>query len=89
LHKHKQHSFHKHTQLRKGIEDKNKLLRQLAIPSAASAAAAALFAGPGAVAAPVAAAVGLAAVTQRWDGFTVALQQVRISVWSFSFWRLG
>jgi hypothetical protein len=49
------------------------VLRQLA---AASPAAAALGGGAGLPPAASAAVVDLSAVTQRWDGFTAALQQV-------------
>ncbi len=59
-------------QLRQRIEEKNKLLRQLA--ASATAATAAVFGGSSAGAA-AAAAVDLSDVMQRWDGFTAALQQ--------------
>ena len=55
-----------HAQLRQRVEEKNTLLRQLAGPGAA------LAGGVGG-----AGLVDLSAVTQRWDGFTAALHQVR------------
>lgn len=53
--------------MRQRVEEKNKLLRQLAAPAAGLAGG---LAGGGA------GPVDLSAVTQRWDGFTAALHQV-------------
>jgi hypothetical protein len=58
-------------QLRQRVEEKNRLLRHMA----AAAQGAAIGLGGGGAAA--AGAVDLSAVTQRWDGFTASLQQVR------------
>jgi hypothetical protein len=58
-------------QLRQRVEEKNRLLRHMA--AAAPGAALGLGGGTGA-----AAGVDLSGVTQRWDGFTSALQQVRL-----------